>query len=170
MTIHPNTILAAAALALASALSSTDAAARDVLHSTVTQPTGICQSALPVFDGQLRKRPVAVQNEGNAGAFVTCSWTMQLYAHDLWLYASSVDGTSSFITCTLVAGRGSDLVYLTKTYFLAASGVPTRLRWQGSELNPDFAIIGSYVSVSCSLAPGVALNDSEIFWYEYVAP
>lgn len=36
-----------------------------------------CQAALPVFDGLIRKRPLAVVNEGQAGAFVTCAIPMQ---------------------------------------------------------------------------------------------
>lgn len=32
-----------------------------------------CQSALPVFDGNIRKRPTAISNEGTKSAFVSCS-------------------------------------------------------------------------------------------------
>ncbi|HST45355.1 MAG TPA: hypothetical protein VLK29_09045, partial [Luteimonas sp.] len=35
--------------------------------------TGLCQAALPAYDGLIRKRPVAIRNEGDAAAFVSCS-------------------------------------------------------------------------------------------------
>lgn len=41
-------------------------------HWTVNAPA-MCHPALPRYDGDVRKRPLAVVNEGTAPAFVTCS-------------------------------------------------------------------------------------------------
>ena len=34
---------------------------------------GACQAALPAYEGLIRKRPMAIQNEGVSTAFVTCA-------------------------------------------------------------------------------------------------
>src|SRR5690554_342572 len=60
----------AVALLAAGALAPQPAAALRV----VAQATAICQGALPAFETQIRKRPLALQNEGEANAFVTCSF------------------------------------------------------------------------------------------------
>ncbi len=36
-----------------------------------------CQPALPLDDAAVRKKPLAVQNEGIATAFITCSFKKQ---------------------------------------------------------------------------------------------
>ena len=42
-------------------------------RSFVQNATGACQAALPYYEGTIRKRPLAIQNEGDASAFVNCS-------------------------------------------------------------------------------------------------
>src|SRR5690606_38287655 len=35
--------------------------------------SGVCAAARPAFEGRVRKRPLALQNEGTATAFVSCA-------------------------------------------------------------------------------------------------
>ena len=58
-----------ASLALAATLSVPDARA----GSTVQNAVGNCNGALPGFEGALRKRPLAIANEGTSSAFVSCT-------------------------------------------------------------------------------------------------
>ena len=60
------------AVALTAATLSPNAQAVTVNRDYLSHGTANCQSALPVFDGNIRKRPAAVANEGTATAFVTC--------------------------------------------------------------------------------------------------
>ncbi len=62
------TLSAAAALALGSGY-----APQANAVSMAANATAFCQTALPVFDGNVRKRPLAVTNEGTSNAFISCS-------------------------------------------------------------------------------------------------
>lgn len=73
-----NTAFALSGLALApGAVMSIDADAATLPRVSATNPAGICQGALPAFETAIRKRPLAVQNEGDSTTFVTCSFTAQ---------------------------------------------------------------------------------------------
>src|SRR5690606_32531403 len=61
------TTIAGLTLAIA-AVYSTPTAAQ--FHGNASQPVARCQGALPVFETQIRKRPLAIQNEGSASTFV----------------------------------------------------------------------------------------------------
>ncbi|MEO6138716.1 MAG: hypothetical protein ABIP11_08660, partial [Luteimonas sp.] len=107
MNIHIHTIAAVAlATSLASAFASGDASAVTKQRSFVQNATGACQSALPVFDGQIRKRPLAVQNEGTSAAFVSCSFMDTDRSvngvTDVFLYADNNTSSSVTVNCTLV--------------------------------------------------------------------
>lgn len=123
-----------------------------------------CQSALPVFDSQIRKRPLAVQNEGNAAAFVTCSFASQggiqaVTSVDVW-FASAV---STALSCTGVAGVDGNAEYIVKSVQLPANKVQGHLRWaliDTESLN--------LFSISCNLAPGVGIQDSYVSFVEDV--
>ena len=73
----PHVCLLTVALACGQWLSS-EAAAQ------TTAPTAAavdrCQPALPTFDGSIRKRPKAVQNEGTSIAFITCGFSGDNFA------------------------------------------------------------------------------------------
>jgi len=56
------------------ALVSTEASAVDLERLSMANAVGRCQGALPNYEGAIRKRPLAVQNEGTGSAFVTCAF------------------------------------------------------------------------------------------------
>ena len=60
------------ALVLTSASFALDAAV--IERQEVRMSADVCQPALPAFDGNIRKRPLAMMNEGTSNAFVTCAF------------------------------------------------------------------------------------------------
>jgi hypothetical protein len=56
-------------------LSSLSASAATMAKWSGVNATGACQAALPNYEGGFRKRPLAIANEGTAGAFITCGNT-----------------------------------------------------------------------------------------------
>ena len=71
--------------------------------------TGACQGSLPAFDTNIRKRPLAVRNEGTGSSFVSCS-VMNLYGNGVTtagVYVKNAGATPATISCTMVSGRQS---------------------------------------------------------------
>lgn len=148
-----------AAIAAATAASS-DARAQVVgpLDAAVSR----CQPALPAFDGLIRKRPLAVVNEGNGPAFVTCGFQGDVYAFDdNGLYQAVVRFTNATggalsVSCTLVAGSSATVEdgFLTKSRSVAA-GATQALVWSGDDYGDGR--FGSFAAVSCNLPPGLGI-------------
>jgi len=141
------TLFALAAIC-ATALSQA-AIAAVVQQSQIMLSADNCQAALPAFDGNIRKRPLAMQNDGTTPAFVTCGFKgLGIDPHsagnDLIGVALTTQGSQSVsVTCTLVNGF-SEPVYLTQTRTVHP-GVANLLFWTGNGL--DLA------AMSCSLPP-----------------
>jgi hypothetical protein len=162
------------ALAMAAVMPAGDAGAMTKTRFYYANPTSYCQTALPVFDGNVRKRPLAVQNEGTTGAFITCSFTAQSTGLDSVVVLASNDGAAAAtLTCTGVTSvqGGSDggpSEYVSKTVTIAASGV-AGLIWLPDDFGMGSTIPGGgYFSVSCNLPPGVGINDSYVQFQEEV--
>lgn len=135
-------------------------------RSKVSTAAGLCQAALPTFEGLIRKRPLAVQNEGVEAAFVTCSYTSDTQA-------SGSNGNTSFVAsfinqspapvavnCTAVIGSTSGTAtYIPKVSPLipANGAAPGSTAWTSAD-NGGF-IYGPHlpVSLSCNLPPGVGI-------------
>lgn len=126
-----------------------------------------CQGALPNFEGSVRKRPLAVQNEGSSAAFVTCSFVneydiddqRQISYYGAWF---TNNGTSAAtVSCTGVAGyeTGSQNTFNSKSVVVAANAAAQAQIFFRPEDNGGN---GYYplVSLSCNLPPGVGINDT----------
>ena len=90
--------------------------------------TANCQSALPVFDGNIRKRPMALANEGAGNAFVTCdSESISNFATGFSAVAigfyNRAGAADVEVSCTLVNGVLFGEGYFPKTVAVAAAGV-----------------------------------------------
>lgn len=149
----------------------------ETLRRFMTQnPTAICQAALPVYDGQIRKRPKAVQNEGTTPAFVTCSWITQGSVGNstanpvgLVLNVSVNDGQPDHVTCVGVLGKqGQTFNTYTRGTDLHSNGGTRLLEWGPSDFGGSTTFPSGLISVSCLLNPGVGINSSEIYFMEYV--
>lgn len=122
----------------------------------------ICQGALPNFDGVLRKRPLAVQNEGVGDAFVSCAWSTETFPVRLHVQAGAIGGQAASLSCTLVSGtQGNAFVRVaTKSIDLPADGAQQELTWRpedfgqpaGSEF-PD-----AFLALTCKLPPATNLG------------
>lgn len=146
------------------------AQAGELADSRVTLAAGACQTALPVFDGVVRKRPLAVQNEGTSGTFVTCGLEGKTGAAPVssLIFAGLVNNSSSAATvsCTLVDGRNgiSDPVYLPKSVELPANASIVELQWTSADNEgADFI----YPAISCALPPGTGIK---AVGQQFVAP
>lgn len=135
-------------------------------RSKLSTAAGLCQAALPTFEGLIRKRPLAVQNEGEANAFVTCAYTSDTQS-------SGNPGTSSFVasfinnspaqmtvTCTAVVGFSSgSATYITKeSPIILPGGVATSsIAWTSADNGGVAYAPNLPVNLSCNLPPGAGI-------------
>lgn len=135
-----------------------------VQQSQVMLSADNCQPALPAFDGNIRKRPLGMQNEGAATAFVTCAFKGLRFdprttGNDLVGIVLSAQGSQSVtVTCTLVTGVGEPN-YSTQTRTVYP-GVGNLLVWESGAL--DFA------AMSCSLPPQAGILYTVRNYEEYI--
>lgn len=164
----------AALAAAAILLPAFSAASHAVVQERIFQagPTALCQSALPVFDGVIRKRPLAVQNEGSEQAFVTCSFITQgqIAINYAALWAASNDGTAKSLTCTGVTGfKSGPNQFVTRTIDLPASGIQQSVVWMPFDFVGTSGVFpSSHFSVSCALPPGAGINQLQLLFNEDV--
>ncbi|MGY1458945.1 MULTISPECIES: hypothetical protein [unclassified Luteimonas] len=157
----------AAALVAAAALAPLPAEAIRV----VAQATAICQGALPAFETQIRKRPLAVQNEGGTNAFVTCSFNNPGNSNGssrvsrFTVYLQNMSSART-VSCTAVnsgaGANGSDALYATKSIrVLRDEDGSTALDFEpGDFVGGAFLLPGDAVSVSCNLLPGIGITST----------
>ena len=165
---------AAATIAMA-AMYSIPANAQSV-HVNASQPTARCQGALPAFETQIRKRPLAVQNEGTATSFVTCSFEFDAGesvsgAELLDTYFTNLSGVEKTVNCTAVTGFSTGV----NEYVSLSTVVPVPTP-DDDDLddtgNPywfaeDFlggGMASGLISISCNLPTGVGVNDTYVYW------
>lgn len=161
--------------ALGLAFAAGDAQAVTPVHSFIQNATGACQSALPAFDGQIRKRPLAIQNEGNASAFVSCSLmgTTRSVAGIFTIQVLADNNTASSVTltCTLVTGlsKFGTQQFLPKTITMPANsgGLTNVLGWNRLD-NGGMFFNNFTVNVSCNLPVGTGLSRISVFFEEDV--
>jgi hypothetical protein len=173
MNLHIHTIAAVAlATTLASAFASGDALALTKPRSFVQNATGACQSALPVFDGQIRKRPLAVQNEGTSAAFVSCSFMDTDRSvngvTDVYLYADNNTSSPVTVNCTLVTGISGDYPqYFPKSILLPANSKLNGFVWSSTD-NGGSNFSNKAINASCQLPVGTGLTSSFVYFDEDV--
>lgn len=153
-----------ATTAIAMALPMTTNAQTAFLDLMVQGP-GVCQAALPAFEGQVRKRPLAIQNEGTDVAFVSCAMPQftdpALGDVALGLRISFINSgsTAATVSCTGVSFVGGDpgnIAYVPQTLVLPANtpiAAELSIRWHEEDGNGS----SSYTTVSCALPPGTGL-------------
>ena len=168
--------IAAAVLTLTAGFTPFSAQAVTQQREFASNAAGLCQSALPVFDGVIRKRPLAVQNEGTSNAFVTCAFTGEYDFAGFYnttsytMYARSNDGAAHDLSCTGVTGYATGTnEFVVKTVSLPADGSQQSLQWTGADFADATATINyETFATSCNLLPGVGLNDTYVDFNEDV--
>lgn len=163
--MHGKTIPTGLALILvAAAAAGRPAAAASILKITTQTGTASCAPALPTYEGVIRKRPLAIQNEGTTGAFVSCSLTTTLvYAsagssETAYLGLTNSSAASASVTCTLVdvGFSGSTPAYKTRSVTVPANGF-REIQWSAANDNGGVPFRTS-PNISCSLAPGIGIT------------
>lgn len=129
--------------------------------SRITLAAGACQTALPVFDGVVRKRPLAVQNEGSTTTFVTCGLSGKFGGSGpsttiLVALTNNSSGPAT-VNCTLVDGRSgiSNPIYLPKSVTLSANMPIFEMIWTVAD---NEGARFTFPAISCSLPPGTGIK------------
>jgi len=143
-------------------------ATAEVIYSHASQPAARCQGALPAFETAIRKRPLAVQNEGTAASFVTCGFETEIYQSltggpiAVDIYFTNNTQQDQTVTCTAVTGwAGGENEFVAYEAVMAPGG-------DGSifVIDEDFANDGmatGLVALSCRLPAGTGINDSYVY-------
>lgn len=162
--MHKESIVSIGAGLVLALACAADAHAVDLSRITYTNPTAVCQGALPAFDGLIRKRPLAVQNEGTSPAFVTCSYPSQGRITVLNQWVNTGAGTQLTISCTAVTSyaTGSN-VFVTKSVTVGPGTNQANLSWVPADFGGTTTFPSNFINLSCNLPPGAALNDAYLF-------
>lgn len=148
---------------------SASAAAQSTIASSAANPAARCQGALPAFETAIRKRPLAVQNEGSKASFVTCSFEVDAYAAEngvlaLDTYFTNTTAAPVSLTCTAVSGfAGGTNEFSSQTVSLVP-GTQTEVFWEAGDFTNG--LFDGLISISCALPPGVGVNDTYAVWDE----
>lgn len=157
--------------ALAATMATLVALAPQPVHAfrVTAQAAAVCQGALPSFEGAIRKRPLAVQNEGSTDAFVTCALNNTGYnagttfISSFEIYAQNRNSSTRSITCTAVnssATASPDTLYVTRTVSVSpSSSNSTLIEFTADDFpGSPVALPGDTVAVSCNLVPGMGIT------------
>jgi hypothetical protein len=127
----------------------------------------VCQGSLPSFEGTLRKRPLAIANEGSSPSFISCSIRAPLDSEgvaSIIVRFANRSAAGRVFSCTLVDGVAEPSayppVYQPKSIVLGVSSIET-LTWHFEADNG-----GEYYRIpnlNCSLPPGVEINYVQMF-------
>ncbi len=156
------TSLSLLALSAGGVLSS--APAHAVQQANFENAVGACNGALPGFEGALRKRPLAIANEGTSNAVVSCTLPINQFrtTGNTVVGIALINRSSAVaaVSCTFVDGSAPEVIgaitptYYTKNIALAA-GEGNTLQWNPVDYGlTKFSVLAS---TSCSLPPGAEI-------------
>jgi hypothetical protein len=154
--------LSCVALTLVAGLSAMSAAAGPIPFH-YQNAAGFCQAALPAFEGNLRKRPTAIANEGTSNAFVSCSLPGEsaVPITSVLLRIYNRGAAEANVTCSLVSSSQPGGMVIPKTVTVpAASNV--YVEWLPTDIGPEEVHMGA-LNFSCNLVPGTDINSVLFF-------
>lgn len=142
--------------------------AADEEHTLSASPADRCQGALPNFEGAIRKRPLAVQNEGTSNAFITCAFATEggqalAGSRSLSTWYFNANDAATDVTCTAVSGFQTGTNEFISQTVTINPGEQGQIFWEDVDFEGGLADL---VAVSCNLAPGIGINDTYINWIE----
>jgi hypothetical protein len=159
-----------AALTLAAAATYSVPATAQTIHSNASQPAARCQGALPAFETAIRKRPLAIQNEGTSNSFITCAFEFDAgnaidnSALMVDTYFTNNTAAPVSLTCTAVTGwQTGDNEFVSVTEVIQPGQQSGDMVWFAE----DFAgggMASGLVAISCNLPVGVGVNDTYVYW------
>ncbi len=155
-------------VAVASAYSLPSSAAIEA-HGNGSNPVARCQGALPVFETAIRKRPLAVTNEGSSATFVSCGFEYDIIDAEgnapvlLDTYFSNRSSAPLDVTCSAVTGFDTgDNEFFSQTVTIAPN-TQGNLFWEDEDFPVD-GLSSGLISISCNLPAGAGINDTYIWW------
>lgn len=164
MTASPRAAVATIAIAVALVAPAAPVMAATRTITLQQNGTGACQGAMPTYEPLLRRRPLAIQNEGTAAAYVACSppSLKSAPANDTLGYNVRVinNGSSlATVSCSAVIGTLgiANPVYIAKTASVGG-GSSAVLTWRTLE---GYTTAVPF-NVSCLLPPGTGVSTIEI--------
>ena len=128
--------------------------------SLMTSPANVCTGALPSYEGAIRKRPLAVANEGTETAFVTCgsAWFKDESNASYSIEMNFRNRNSSQVSFTCTGVNGSETsgvtVYVPKTIVVPGLGTSLDVWFSSDGISTDRPF-----SVSCALPPNVSIGN-----------
>lgn len=153
-----------AALLMASAVNAGEPGA---VHSDLVNATGACNGALPGFEGALRKRALAIANEGSTIAFINCSVPTDGDQNPGYFDATATfvnrSAATATVNCTLVGGIVAEVgelfdmeppAFRSKSVTIAL-GAGHSLQWQRQEFGVP--TLGRLINFSCTLPPRIEI-------------
>jgi len=156
----PSCLLALLALLVSTAMAPAEAIGRSTFQNAV----GACNGALPGFEGSLRKRPLAIANEGTSNAIVSCTLAIdQTQSEGNAIVGVVLINRSAqlvAVSCTFVDGSAPEVPgAILPTYYIEnialSAGQGSSLFWEAADHGlTEFSVLGS---ASCSLPPGVEI-------------
>ncbi len=176
MNISKTASLSAITLTLACLLAAPEANAVNLARKLMVNASGACQSALPVFDVNIRKRPKAVVNEGDSPAFVTCTYYAQGNGVDdnnnptkVTIHVSTNILQQTSLSCTGVNGSELDnFPTAVKTVNLNNPVNTVPMTWTPQDFGSFGTFPSPYFAVSCELKPDVAIHNAVIDYIQDV--
>jgi hypothetical protein len=131
--------------------------------SHASNAVDVCQGSLPSFEGALRKRPLAIANEGTSSSFVSCSLQVPIGPEDmvgvLTLF-SNRSASNQIVSCTLVDGIALPYPNNAPAYqpkaVLIEDGEYGILQWTAGGDNGGDPY--DLPNLNCSLPAGVEIN------------
>ena len=152
---------------LAAVMTSHDARA----GSTVQNAVGACNGALPGFEGALRKRPLAIANEGASNAFVSCTLaTDQVLSTGVTTAGVGIinrDTVPVAVSCTFVDGTAPEIAgaipptFYPKTIAILPGSAPS-IVWTADEFG--LTTFSEIASISCNLPPKTEIAAFVTLW------
>lgn len=141
-------------------------------RSFVQNATGACQAALPHYEGTIRKRPLAIQNEGGEDAFVSCSLVGTERStgglKEAHVVIRNTSGAPLEVTCTLIGEvTEASMAFVSRTVTVPAhhTGSDHILRWDVRDIGGTLL---KTANLSCSLPSGAGLGEMAVQFEEYV--
>lgn len=126
-------------------------------------PTAVCSGPLPVYDNQLKRRPLGILNEGTTSVFISCSlpssFVGDLSSSSNFVFVGfrSFGTTGGNIACTLNAGdRLSGSGSVAQSAAITAGG-DTYVYFNPIDKTNAY---GAY-NFSCAVPPGVEIDSLE---------
>jgi hypothetical protein len=156
MQLSNSAVTAAVVLAFAAM---THAPLTHAVAINASNATGSCQGNLPASDTNIRKRPLAIKNEGGTASFVSCSVTTPHNPESVdnaVVYLTNTNASPVDVSCTFVDGPAAALATFHPQTLTLDPGIFTAMLWEPEDF--QLTTFSIWANFTCNLPPGVEIN------------